>query len=326
MLRALCVCAGNVARKAYPCIKMPARAHTGTRYAVKRKGKMPRTNRNRIRQRRSNLWCDVAKRLERAGKVHKSYEDAKYFALSFGAAFILFSLMGLAAGFLPHGGTDTQVQTPQSGVAVDNVYLPRAEDNMTVLLAVEAKDGARRFALATLDVQAGDVTARWLPPETALSYNGKAVTLEKLYGRDGPRAAKTALAQILDEPVERWMAFTADGLVRAADTFGTVEYSPPGRGQPKDSGAPPATADKIAQELRRLDGDALCALLFAPGVSAQQAQAAVEAYLRAALQTALTEDADACFAAVVNAADTDVSFLDYDSRREALRFMAGLNR
>lgn len=258
-----------------------------------------------------------------AEKTRKNYENAKYFALSFSAAFVVFSLMALGAGLVPLQGAGAQAQTPQSGVAVDEVYLPRAEDNLSVLFTAQAKDGARRFALVKLDVEAGGIAVRWLPPEMLLTFGGKRTELGELYGRDGPRAVKTALTQELGEPVDRWMAFSEKALIAAADALGTVEYSPPGRGQYRDSGTP-QTPQNVARELRRLDGAAFAALLFAPDVDMRQAKVAIEAYLGAALQNMLTDKADDCFSEIVDLADTDISFLDYDNRREALCFLARL--
>ena len=253
---------------------------------------------------------------------HNNYENAKYFTAAFASAFVAFSLMALGTLLIPLGGTQ-QAEKPRQDIPTDAYYLPRAEDNMTVLLAVKGGAGEYRFCLALLDVENGGVTARYLPYNILVSYGEKRETLGELYGRDGPRAAKEALAGELGLPVERWMLFVEKKLVIAADEFGPVEALLPQAGDSsvQDSGTP-ATNGRM--HTQRLDGEAFCTLLFAPDTPDEAAQAAVQAYLDAALAHTLLEDADEIFRTVVNLADTDISFMDYDNRREALRFLASL--
>ncbi len=259
------------------------------------------------------------------GMKNGNFERTKYFVVAFGSSFLVLLMMALMMVANVQSKQPASSSAPES--SADDYYLPRAEDNLNlVLIGSDAKENpARYFFLVRLDAEDGRLPVAALPPQTVVTYNGKQNTLSELYRLDGAMAVKQALSALFDIPVDRYVTFNGESLVHAVDSIGYIEYELPAPLEYRSEGL----SISLAEGPQMVDGKKFYDILRYPGYANELARCAaasdlLAAYINGRLETALSPQADALFQSVVNLVDSDLSFGDYDSRREALSFLAKL--
>lgn len=255
----------------------------------------------------------------------RDLDKTKYFVLSFGASFLSLLMLALCmASFV-------RSEAPQPSAAdetpADAYYTPRAQDSMNVLLIVTENDKTPvSFILTRLDATRGEIPSAVFPPAMSVAYSASASTLAEVYAKDGAIAAKQALGGALGVNVEKYISFTRDSLIKAVDTIGAVEYELKLPAQ--YSAAPGALALSSGRQL--LDGARFYEVLKyssgeLPGAEAGATAVLISEYINTHLVTILQPESDDIFRKVINLSESDISFEDYDSRREALTFLAKLS-
>ena len=94
-------------------------------------------------------------------------QKTRFFVLAFAMSFFVLAMMGLIVVFVFN---PVEEEKPSSQISADSFYLPREEDNLTILLtgrAPQEKD-ALFFALVRLDMLGGRIPVILFPPQTAL--------------------------------------------------------------------------------------------------------------------------------------------------------------
>ena len=94
-------------------------------------------------------------------------QKTRFFVLAFAMSFFVLAMMGLIVVFVFN---PVEEENPSSQISADSFYLPREEDNLTILLtgrAPQEKD-ALFFALVRLDMLGGRIPVILFPPQTAL--------------------------------------------------------------------------------------------------------------------------------------------------------------
>lgn len=268
---------------------------------------------------------------ERGGRLleEKSFERTKYFVLAFCVAFLVLMLIAMVVLLnLKKPPEAQQSGMEEANRPADDYYIPAAQDNLNILLIGTEKDGEAPlyFFLCRLDVEDGAIPVATLPPQTVVRYAGKTATLAELYGRSGVKAVKQALGELLEIQVDRYVVFNKESLVKAVDMIGFIEYDLP---QPLEYKGKDKTINLSAGR-QMVDGRKFYDILSFPGYATQERRATassdlISAYINARLEVVLSAQADALFKSVINLMESDLSFEDYDSRKEALAFLAKLS-
>ena len=90
-------------------------------------------------------------------------QKTRFFVLAFAMSFFVLAMMGLIVVFVFN---PVEEENPSSQLSADSFYLPREEDNLTILLtgrAPQEKD-ALFFALVRLDMLGGRIPVILFPP------------------------------------------------------------------------------------------------------------------------------------------------------------------
>lgn len=253
----------------------------------------------------------------------------RYFFLSFSVAFLVLSLLFFFLMNLVHPSA-TSAQISQK---IDEVpaYAPVKEDSLTVLFVGVAPDSAEAdtFILARFDPVRGKVPVVAFPRDTAVDNKGKTETLAQVYKYGGADSTRRALEATLGIPINRYVRMDTASFILAANTVGSVEFDLSLAITLGQSGEMPMTLSKGKQ---LLDGQKVADLIhFADYPGGELVRCETTAELTAAIvnqriDITMTTVVDKVFEKIINLIDTDISYPDYDNRKEAAAFLAQLGR
>lgn len=215
-----------------------------------------------------------------------------------------------------------QLQTaePQSGVAV---RLPKAANQLTVLVCTPQADAVPGFALLYLNASQNCIHVLTLPAETSIAFGGGDSTLAEAYAAAGPARCREALLEPLALPEEtRYLALSASVLSTVADRYGMLRVGFSGALTADDLAACGATGAVQGLSVR----DAQTFLSSLPGSIPPQRKAAAraavwDAFFRQNLEL-LPAALPASLRAYSSALLTDLSAQDLLLLEETLEFLA----
>lgn len=258
----------------------------------------------------------------------KDYKRLKfrYFVLSFSLSFLVLSFTFWVLINLVHPKTPLslieQAQAAEEGPA----YVPVQEDCMTVLFIGSDGDGAGSFLIARFDPVTGKVPILTLPSNTLLRSADKEQMLHEAYKYGGADYTRKLIAQTLNITIDRYVRMNSQSLIECATVIGSVEYELPRKIEINTG----ASSIVMQKGLQLLDGRKVAALMrYADYENGEEERCAHASELAAQIvnqrmDVALSTVADNIFSKVVNLIDTDISFPDYEKRKEAAIFMAKL--
>ena len=257
---------------------------------------------------------------------NRQNQKTRFFLLAFALSFFLLAIMGLIVVFLLNPAPEESSSFEQT--SADTFYLPREEDNISVLLSgyAEKEEGAVFFALARLDMLSGGIPVVLFPPQTILDEQTGYATLAQAYAQGGAPAAAKAIAETYSIPVDRYADIDSQSLIDAVNRVGVAEYT-----LTQDLSY---HADDIFISLsagrQLIDGQKFWDILRYPdydGGVVQQCQEGAQliaAYLNGRLSTVLGDNAQALVSGLLDLVDTNLSYVDYESRQPALQFLSKL--
>jgi anionic cell wall polymer biosynthesis LytR-Cps2A-Psr (LCP) family protein len=155
----------------------------------------------------------------------------------------------------------------------------------------------------------------------------KTETLADIYRYGGAEYVRARMAESLGVTIDRYVRMDSLAFVAAADAVGAVEFELPVA--LTTGGDMPVT---LAAGTQLLDGAMAARIIhFAGYDGGELARCAIVADLAAAavnqrMDIALSAVADNIFRTIVNLIDTDISYADYDDRKEAAIFLAKLGQ
>lgn len=244
------------------------------------------------------------------------------FWAAFGAALLV--LLPLVGGtvLFTRQNLRQQLQTaqPQSGVAV---RLPKAANQLTVLVCTPQAEAVPGFALLYLNASQNCVHILTLPAETAVAFGGSDATLAEAYATAGPARCREALLEPLALPEEtRYLALSASVLSTVADRYGMLRVGFSGALTAEDLAACGSTGAVQGLSVR----EAQAFLSGLPGTIPPQRQAAAraavwDAFFRQNLDL-LPTTLPAALRAHSSALLTDFSAQDFLLLEETLEFLA----
>ncbi len=247
----------------------------------------------------------------------------RLFALSFAVTFLIVGLMFLVVAFgaLPQNTPPPETQ-PSFG---DGAYLPKSEDRLTLLVIGEdGVTGTLTFALMGFFPDTGNITVAVLPKDTYLEGEHRSDTLSGIYRAGGGEMVSSALSSVLEVSMDRYAVIQSGEFVDLVNRVGSVDFE-----------IPYDLSDTMGQlslgmGLQQLDGSKMLDVFLAafPNGEPQRCNLTaqiISTVINTHLPLMQGPEAEEVFLAAVNACETDFTQLDFESRREAARFLAELS-
>lgn len=208
------------------------------------------------------------------------------------------------------------------------VYQPQAQDTLTLLVVgVDNANEPQDFLLLRFNPQYGQVPLTVLPTETAVTLNGRGVTLGQAYRTGSGAQAMDALSRRLGIVIDRYAALTRDMFITVADKVGTVSYTLPYDVSYNRNGF----EINLAAGKRRLDGQDVADLFGFPDFKngaigkSEFVGGLVEEIINQNLDAANEDVSPGLFRLAVNLVKTDLTYTDYELRRDAADFVSDLD-
>ncbi|MBQ1236670.1 MAG: LCP family protein [Oscillospiraceae bacterium] len=249
----------------------------------------------------------------------------RYFILAFSGAFLVLALMGLVAVHLLAPTENTASSAVNSA---DTFYLPDEKDDLSLFLVCrdEKAQSPLFFTLIRLDMLGGQIPVCFFPAETALNEESGFATLQQAYSQKGAPSAAKALADTYSIDVSRWAEVDSADLTEAIDRMGAIDYT---------LGEDLSYQDgelflSLSAGRQILDGQKFCDILRYPAWQGGPTRRCEEgaklicALLNQRLPTLLSDETRQLAGALLDLADTDLSYLDYEERLPALSFLLSL--
>jgi len=117
-----------------------------------------------------------------------------------------------------------------------------SEDDVNALLFVlDPDDDTKKNAVMMLrfDPVRKKIFCIGIPLDLQVIYDGKAMTVDTCYANHGMDAMKTAIADLLDQPIDRYVKMNSTGFQKIVELIGNVTYRIPVR----DTGLRPVEDD-----------------------------------------------------------------------------------
>lgn len=260
--------------------------------------------------------------------MNQKSEKWKMFLLAFVPTLALLAciMVGVAAATQPTmpGGVRGSTPVQEEPLA----FRPQASDSLTLaVIGSSGAESAESFLLIRFNPQFGQVPLTVLPPETIVSLDGAGMTLSQTFARGGGAAVKLALSERFGIKVDRYARLSTDAFLRVAEKTGEVVFALPEEIAYTNRAG---LNIRIPAGERRLDGKDVADLFAYPALfDDPQKRGALLGNLVAALVnqnlSAGSENVSpGLFKLAVNLVDTDVSYADYEYRRDAADFVSGL--
>ena len=248
----------------------------------------------------------------------RQYHSTTLFFLSFVGAFLAMGFLMVLFLLRLTGPGPTAPAQPQAGQ--NAVYLPSAQDRLTLFAALEGPTGDS-FALAGFYPDTGSMPLVVLPRQLALG----GTTLQQLYRTGGAEEVLRLLGQEYGVAADRRVLLADSAAAAQLDRLGSVDLRLPTALYEKESGL------ALGAGLQAIDGSralALCRSSAWPGGELQRCALLAElgaAAVNTHLPAVLGDRAESLFKMAVNACrSTDLSAVDYETYLPAARFMARL--
>ncbi len=208
------------------------------------------------------------------------------------------------------------------------VYRPQQEDSLTLLaIQTSPSEPSANFLLLRFNPQYGQIPLSLLPPETLVPFNQEQRSLQSVYEQKGAAAAKEALAERLGIVIDRYAKLDSDAFLRIAQKTGTVVYT-----LPYDIAYTRDGFDiHLSAGERRLDAKDLLDLLAYPPFQRNTLEKSelmgevLAALINQNLDIAAESNSSGWFLLAINLVDTDITYADYELRRQAADFLSGID-
>ncbi|MCL2033927.1 MAG: LCP family protein [Oscillospiraceae bacterium] len=252
----------------------------------------------------------------------------RYFFFSFSAAFFMLSLTFLFLVLIVRPTVPDSLAGEPELLDGASVYIPKKEDALTVLFVGASPDlrDAGMIMVVRFDPVSGEMPVIVLPPQTAVSNNGKTEPFSQVYRYGGAEYAKDALAETLGVPVDRYVKMNAEAFVKAIDMIGFVEFQLPEPVTVTRAGAA-STMNRGKQLLNGQKSVDVMTYKHYPGGFDERLFITGEltaALINQRMDICLSIVSDNVFEKIINLVSTDISYGDYHTRKPAAEFLAKL--
>lgn len=221
----------------------------------------------------------------------------------------------------------TMPQQPNASSAAEQyVYHPVASDTLTVAVFFEEDKSLKDVLLLRFNPEYGQIPLTVLPANTMLHYNGEQTTLEALYPREIPKNIKEALSDELNIAIDRYACISQKTFLQLAKQTGSVRFKLPydivyTRGE---------YSVNLPMGDRRLDGQDMLNLFGYPDFAGDPEEKSkilgslFSEMINQNLDLLGNSKSENFFKLFVNNANTDITYVDYEPRRQAANFVSEL--
>ncbi len=253
-------------------------------------------------------------------------QKVRFFVLAFALSFFVLAMLGLMVVFILN---PVQEQTPSSQISTDAFYLPREEDNLTILLVghTPQNEEAIFFALVRLDMLSGRIPVILFPEQMALDEETGFGSLAEAYQSGGAAAVSKALSETYSMPVDRYADGDSQSLIDAVNRIGIAEYELDQALSYNENGI----FISLSAGRQLIDGQKFLDILRYPDYEEGQLEQCREgahliaSYINSRLEAVLGQNAPALVSGLLDLVDTNISYLDFESRLPALTFLSKLS-
>lgn len=252
-------------------------------------------------------------------------QNWKSFFLAFiPSAALLTAIMVLTVMAVQPSMPKLKTQMPQ---VEPEIFRPQAQDSLTVLVIGAQGRQAQEFLLIRFNPRLGQVPVTLLPPQMAIPMEEQQATLADMFAQSGANAVRQGVSDYLGVPVERYAVVDRTAFIRVAESTGTVVFTLPEDIVYTDS---KGYRINLPAGERRLDGKDVADIFAYPALRKDELARAkllgelISAIVNQNLHVAGEGSSSRLFKLAVNLLDTDISFADYEYRREAADFISKL--
>lgn len=253
----------------------------------------------------------------------------RYFFIAFAAAFLVLSVLFLFLMLTVHPAAPNSTnQAPAAELELSAPYTPEASDCLNVLF-IGSESGAAQansYILARFNPVRGAVPVVVFPPGTLVQNNGRTEPLADVFTFGGADHTRNALSRTLGIPIDRYVRIQSGAFLTCASTIGSIEYklskdlvlSRHGRSITLNAGVQYLDGQKVLDIAAYGSEDEIIRCHMAGDLTA--------AIVNQRIDVVESTLIDKIFETVINIIDTDISYPDYDNRREAAVFLARLGK
>lgn len=204
---------------------------------------------------------------------------------------------------------------------------PPASDTLTLVVIGVSQNQAEEFLLIRFNPQYGQVPLTHLPKQTLVTLSGERMSLCEVYEKGSGQAVKTALSERLGIAVDRYVCLNTGSFLRIAEKTGTVIFTLPHPISYTRDGYP----INLPAGERRLDGRDIVNLFAAPQLHEDEISRStllgelIAAIVNQNLDAAEKSTSFGLFKLAINLVDTDISFADFEIRRDSADFLSKLD-
>lgn len=250
------------------------------------------------------------------------------FLMAFTSAFLCFIVFWMAV--LLTNPTAISSSRQQEEVPLEeqggSLYLPSQSDCMTLLLCEEGERPSL-FFLLRFDPVAGRIPIFAFPQQLALTRNQVTEPVEKIFAAHGIEGVRQALQESWGLSADRYLMLSKDAARDLLQQFGPTSLTLPEQVELTVGGI----GITLEKGVQLLDGQRLWELLRKQLPASTLAQCELLPELMALcvnqhLKYLQPDYSAALFSAAVNAGTSDLTYPDYDARRQAAAFLSQLSK
>ena len=260
------------------------------------------------------------------------------FFLSFSICLLV--LCSVTAFFVLSGGNilsgeaepvqgSAEVPYPVSGSAVPSLSAQEADCLTVLFMGVKDSDSvSNTYLLARFDPVRGRIPVVSLPPQTmVVRPDGDSTPhpLWETYRYGGRSLAVKALSNTLGVPIDRYVVIDQKSFQQAAEWLGPVQYALRYALNYQDE----ERSIRLSQGLQLVDGQKALDIVTYPSYAGGEttrseimAELAVK-IIGDKLSLASSPAAESLFKKIVNRVETDITYMDFETRRAAAAAMSG---
>lgn len=221
------------------------------------------------------------------------------------------------------------MQSAQTSISEDDVN--------SLLFVLDPDEDERKNAVMMMrfDPVRKKIFCVGVPLDLQVVYDGKSMTVDTCYVNHGMEAMKTAISELLDQPIDRYVKMDSNGFQRTVELIGNVTYRIPVR----DTGLNPSR-DNEDMEVT-LDNEQFETMLTSSNYLDEVERCSVIGNSVAQLLnqcigggevgtntretggggTRVAQSLDKYFSIFVNAVTTDITATDFSNHRHAISYM-----
>lgn len=211
---------------------------------------------------------------------------------------------------------------PNRGNGASNIYLPSADEKMSILLTISKSTETTPYlaALIYFDPIGGEIPIVSFPANCMLIIENKNETLDKIIGKVNINQIKKGFENYTGVKIDKYINIKSDGLADLIDLSGNIEVKIPFKIKLDNS----FTVNTGIQNLDGIKATKILEIIsdtpkttYISSISSD----ILSAFVNNLLSFSETQKSERIFNSLVNNSDTDITYDDFEKRKRALKFL-----